>query len=86
MLPLLTLSVEKYFLINQESQYTVGMNGLLGNPSGFKSLEKADVVLMLGTDFPYAEFMPKDNIIVQIDKRAEIIGRRAKEIMVIKVI
>lgn len=33
---------------------------------------------MLGTDFPYAEFMPKDNLIVQIDKRAEIIGRRAK--------
>jgi pyruvate dehydrogenase (quinone) len=68
----------KIFFDKPESQYTVGMNGLLGNPSGFKSLEKADVVLMLGTDFPYAEFMPKDNIIVQIDKRAEIIGRRAK--------
>ena len=68
----------KIFFDKPESQYTVGMNGLLGNPSGFKSLEKADVVLMLGTDFPYAEFMPKDNLIVQIDKRAEIIGRRAK--------
>ena len=33
---------------------------------------------MLGTDFPYAEFLPKKSTIIQIDERPEIIGRRAK--------
>jgi len=33
---------------------------------------------MLGTDFPYSEFLPEKNTIVQIDRKPERIGRRAK--------
>lgn len=68
----------KIFFDKTESKYTCGMNGLLGNPGGFKSLHDADVVLMLGTDFPYAEFVPQDNILIQIDAKPSQIGRRGK--------
>ena len=37
-----------------------------------------DVLLMLGTDFPYQQFFPKDATIVQIDLRGEQLGRRTK--------
>ncbi|MBC7556858.1 MAG: ubiquinone-dependent pyruvate dehydrogenase [Chryseobacterium sp.] len=68
----------KIFFDTEDNKYAVGMNGLLGNPSGYEACNKADVLVLLGTDFPYVEFLPKDNKIVQIDIKPERIGRRAK--------
>jgi pyruvate dehydrogenase (quinone) len=56
----------------------VGMTGLLGLPSAYHSMHEADVVLLLGTDFPYTPFMPTKNKIIQVDDSAEKLGRRAK--------
>jgi pyruvate dehydrogenase (quinone) len=58
--------------------YEVGMTGLLGLPSAYHSMHEADVVLLLGTDFPYTPFMPVKNKIIQIDEKPEKLGRRAK--------
>jgi pyruvate dehydrogenase (quinone) len=55
----------------------VGMTGLLGFASGYHAIQAADVLLMLGTDFPYRQFYPSDAKLVQIDIRGEQIGRRA---------
>src|SRR6185369_4828200 len=41
------------------------------------SLEKADLVFLLGTDFPYTAWYPKKPKIVQLDIRAEHLGRRS---------
>lgn len=68
----------KIFFDKDESPYTVGMNGLLGNTSGYEACTKSDVLLLLGTDFPYAEFLPQKSTIIQIDEKPERIGRRAK--------
>lgn len=68
----------KIFFDKDDNPYAVGMNGLLGNKSGFEAMRKADLLLMLGTDFPYSEFLPEKNTIVQIDLKAERLGRRAK--------
>jgi pyruvate dehydrogenase (quinone) len=54
------------------------MTGLLGTESGHYSLERADLVLLLGTDFPYTAWYPKKPKIVQLDVRAEHLGRRSK--------
>jgi pyruvate dehydrogenase (quinone) len=54
----------------------VGMTGLLGFTSGYHALQAADVVLMLGTDFPYRQFYPSKATVVQVDVRGEQIGRR----------
>ena len=56
----------------------VGMTGLLGLPSAYHAMHESDVVLLLGTDFPYTPFMPTGNKLIQIDDKPEKLGRRAK--------
>lgn len=68
----------KIFFERQENPYAVGLNGLLGNKSGFEAMHQADVLLMLGTDFPYSEFLPEKCKIIQLDTKPEKLGRRAK--------
>lgn len=58
--------------------YDVGMTGLIGFPSGYYALEECDLLLMLGTDFPYKDFYPKEAKIVQVDIRTERLGRRCR--------
>lgn len=64
--------------VQYENPYEVGMTGLLGMPSGYYSMHEAEVLLMLGTDFPYSAFLPDDIKIAQIDIKPERIGRRAR--------
>ncbi|RXJ44327.1 thiamine pyrophosphate-dependent enzyme [Gelidibacter gilvus] len=68
----------KIFFDKTSNPYAVGLNGLLGNRSGFKAMHEADLVILLGTDFPYTDFLPEKNTIIQIDHKPERIGRRAK--------
>lgn len=55
----------------------VGLTGLIGNPSGYHAIWDCDVLLMLGTNFPYDGFIPDGIQIVQVDCKIENIGRRA---------
>lgn len=64
--------------VQYENPYEVGMTGLLGMPSGYYSMHEAEVLLMLGTDFPYSAFIPDQIKIAQIDIKPERLGRRAK--------
>jgi pyruvate dehydrogenase (quinone) len=64
--------------IEPDNPYDVGMTGLLGFSSGYQAMMTCDLLLMLGTDFPYQQFYPKDATIVQIDIRGEQLGRRTK--------
>lgn len=64
--------------IQYDNPYEVGMTGLLGLPSAYHSMHEADVVILLGTDFPYVPFIPTDKLIIQIDIQPERLGRRAK--------
>ncbi|CAN5548445.1 ubiquinone-dependent pyruvate dehydrogenase [soil metagenome] len=63
--------------IEYDNPYDVGMTGLLGFSSGYKAIKEADVLLMLGTDFPYQQFYPDNATIIQVDIRGRNIGRRA---------
>ncbi|MFV9425154.1 ubiquinone-dependent pyruvate dehydrogenase [Microbacterium sp. S1037] len=62
--------------IEWENPYDVGMTGLLGFSSGYRAMEDADVVLMLGTDFPYPQFYPQHATHIQVDIRGAQLGRR----------
>ncbi len=64
--------------IEYDNPFDVGMTGLLGFSSGYHAMLNCEVLLMIGTDFPYQQFFPKDATIVQIDLRGEQIGRRSK--------
>lgn len=64
--------------IQYDNPYEIGMTGLLGMSAAYNSMHEADVLVLLGTDFPYNNFMPRHNKIVQIDINADRLGRRAK--------
>lgn len=63
--------------VEYDNPYDVGLTGLIGFKSGYIAMERCEVLLMLGTDFPYKDFYPVDASIVQVDLRAENLGRRA---------
>src|SRR6266404_8746698 len=65
--------------VEWENPYDVGMTGLIGFASGYYAMLDCDVLLMLGTDFPYRQFYPEGGSasIAQVDLRPENIGRRA---------
>jgi pyruvate dehydrogenase (quinone) len=62
--------------VEYDNPYDVGMTGLLGFASGYKAMKEADVLLMLGTDFPYQQFYPDNARIIQVDIRGRNLGRR----------
>ena len=64
--------------VEWDNPYDVGMTGLIGFASGYYAMRDCDVLLMLGTDFPYRQFYPEGSgvRIAQIDLRPENIGRR----------
>lgn len=64
--------------IQYDNPYDVGMIGLLGYGACYDALQEADLVVMLGTDFPYDAFLPQagSSAIVQIDIDATRLGRR----------
>lgn len=62
--------------VEYDNPYDVGMTGFIGFPSGYHAMREADLLLMVGTDFPYRQFYPTDAKVAQIDIRAENLGRR----------
>jgi pyruvate dehydrogenase (quinone) len=64
--------------VEWDNPYDVGMTGLIGFSSGYYAMLDCDVLLMLGTDFPYRQFYPSGAgvRIAQVDIRAENIARR----------
>lgn len=74
--PVVHTSRAKEF-IEYDNPFNVGMNGILGNRAGFDAVNKADLLLCLGTDFAYTQFYPEHGAIVQVDIDAGKLGRRA---------
>jgi pyruvate dehydrogenase (quinone) len=62
--------------VEYDNPYDVGMTGLIGFSSGYRAMEHCDALLMLGTDFPYRPFYPEGVPVIQVDVRADQIGRR----------
>src|SRR6202045_32432 len=63
--------------LEHDNPYAVGMTGLLGYGGAYGAINHADLLLMLGTDFPFSEFLPGANVRkVQIDQNPKHIGRR----------
>src|SRR3989475_6420795 len=64
--------------IEYDNPFDVGMTALLGFSSGYHAMMNCDLLLMIGTDFPYRQFFPQHATVVQIDLRGEQLGRRTK--------
>ncbi|MGB6936771.1 MAG: thiamine pyrophosphate-dependent enzyme [Xanthobacteraceae bacterium] len=55
----------------------MGGIGMIGSKGDYHAAMHCDLFLMLGTDYPYSEFLPRECVIIQVDERARVIGRRA---------
>ncbi|MCW2859454.1 MAG: hypothetical protein JWP48_1162 [Actinoallomurus sp.] len=64
--------------IQYDNPFDVGMSGLLGYGAAYEAMHQADLLILLGTDFPYRRFLPDDVSIAQVDVRPEHLGRRSK--------
>ncbi|WP_328320569.1 pyruvate dehydrogenase [Streptomyces sp. NBC_00388] len=64
--------------IQYDNKFDVGMSGLLGYGAAYEATHECDLLLLLGTDFPYNAFLPDDVKIAQVDIRPEHLGRRTK--------
>jgi pyruvate dehydrogenase (quinone) len=63
--------------LEYDNPHAVGMTGLLGYGGAYGAIHEADLLLLLGTDFPFSEFLPGNRVKkVQIDKNPKHIGRR----------
>jgi pyruvate dehydrogenase (quinone) len=64
--------------VEYDNPYDVGMTGFVGFSSGYAAMHACDILLLLGTDFPYKQFLPTDCRVAQIDIRPQNLGRRCK--------
>jgi pyruvate dehydrogenase (quinone) len=64
--------------IQYQNPYDVGMSGLLGYGAAYEATHECDLLILLGTDFPYNAFLPDDVQIAQVDVRPEHLGRRSR--------
>ena len=64
--------------IEYDNPFDVGMTGLLGFSSGYHAMMGCDLLLMLGTDFPYRNFYPEKATVVQVDLQGDHLGRRTR--------
>ena len=62
--------------IEYDNPYSVGMTGILGEKGGYHAVTNCDVLLLLGTDFAWRQFYPKDAVVVQLDLDPQHLGRR----------
>ncbi|HJY58177.1 MAG TPA: thiamine pyrophosphate-dependent enzyme [Streptosporangiaceae bacterium] len=63
--------------LEHDNPNAVGMTGLLGYGGCWDAINHADVLLMLGTDFPFSEFLPRKDVkTIQVDRHPARLGRR----------
>lgn len=62
--------------VEYDNPYNVGMTGVFGSKAGFQAIMDCDTLVLLGCDFAWRQFYPKDAKVVQIDINASHLGRR----------
>lgn len=60
-----------------DDPHWMGGLGMIGSKPAYDAVQDCDLLLMVGTDYPYSNFLPTHGNVIQIDERASVIGRRA---------
>ena len=70
-------SVKGQDIMAYDDPHWIGGIGMIGTKPSYNAAVGCELFLMLGTDYPYSEFLPHKGAVAQIDDRAEVLGRRA---------
>jgi pyruvate dehydrogenase (quinone) len=69
-------SVKGKDIMPYDDPHWMGGIGMIGTKAAYNAVMHCDLLLMLGTDYPYSEFLPTKGSVVQVDERPEVLGRR----------
>jgi pyruvate dehydrogenase (quinone) len=58
----------------------MGGLGMVGTRAVYNAVQHCDLLLMVGTDYPYSNFLPSKGTVIQIDERAQVLGRRTRTV------
>jgi pyruvate dehydrogenase (quinone) len=70
-------SVKGQDIMAYDDPHWMGGIGMIGSKAVYDAVMDCDLFLMLGTDYPYSEFLPHKGAVIQVDDRARVLGRRA---------
>jgi pyruvate dehydrogenase (quinone) len=70
-------SVKAKDIMRYDDPHWMGGIGMIGTKPVYNAVMHCDLLLMLGTDYPYSEFLPHKGSVIQVDDRAGVLGRRA---------
>jgi thiamine pyrophosphate-dependent acetolactate synthase large subunit-like protein len=70
-------SVKGKDIMPYDDPHWMGGIGMIGTKAVYNAVMRCDLFLMIGTDYPYSEFLPKKTTVVQLDIRPQVLGRRA---------
>jgi pyruvate dehydrogenase (quinone) len=59
----------------------MGGLGMIGTKAVYRAVQRCDLLLMVGTDYPYSNFLPAKGTVIQIDERAQVLGRRTPTVL-----
>jgi thiamine pyrophosphate-dependent acetolactate synthase large subunit-like protein len=59
----------------------MGGIGMIGTKAVYNAVMGCDLLLMVGTDYPYSNFLPSKGTVIQIDERPQVLGRRAPTVL-----
>ena len=54
---------------------------MIGTKPVYNAVMGCDLLLMVGTDYPYSNFLPRKGTVIQIDERPQVLGRRAPTVL-----
>jgi pyruvate dehydrogenase (quinone) len=59
----------------------MGGIGMIGTKPVYNAVMQCDLLLMIGTDYPYSNFLPRAGTVIQIDERPQVLGRRTPTVL-----
>jgi pyruvate dehydrogenase (quinone) len=70
----------KELMAYDDSRWMGGL-GMIGTKPVYNAVMRCDLLLMVGTDYPYSNFLPTGGKVVQVDERAQVLGRRTPTVL-----
>jgi pyruvate dehydrogenase (quinone) len=74
-------SVRGKEIMAYDDPHWMGGLGMIGTKPVYSAVMHCDLLLMVGTDYPYSNFLPTKGSVIQIDERAQVLGRRAPTVL-----
>jgi thiamine pyrophosphate-dependent acetolactate synthase large subunit-like protein len=68
-------------LLPYDDPHWIGGIGMIGTKPAYEAAMHCDLLLMMGTDYPYSNFLPQKGKVIQVDERPQVLGRRAPTVL-----